>query len=184
MIKVKVMEHTTQTHNNTLEIDDIVRIIDCPIYNPGDFNKYQNSLGKIIKIRHRYVGTPNEYKQFKVSFIGEPEGDDVTNLFHNSSLIKVSIEDAQMYLQWEKEYQEKQTYDMLKVGDLVQIVGPACYSSYEVEDATNRIGKISRVRHRYIGTPNEYKQYYVSFGLNFNANSINALYPDTSLVRL
>ncbi len=41
--------------------------------------------GVVVGIRHRYTNTPNEYKQFKVSFKDYPEGDSVTNLYlpHN-----------------------------------------------------------------------------------------------------
>ena len=43
------------------------------------------TIGTVTRIRQRYVNTPNEYKQYKVSFEGYPEGDDVTNLYllHN-----------------------------------------------------------------------------------------------------
>ena len=45
------------------------------------------SVGTIIKIRHRYENTPNECKQYKVSFDTYPDGDDVTNLYSDFNLI-------------------------------------------------------------------------------------------------
>jgi len=46
------------------------------------------TVGTVIRIRHRYVNTPNEYKQYKVSFPGYPDGDDVTNMYAASTLLK------------------------------------------------------------------------------------------------
>jgi hypothetical protein len=48
------------------------------------------TIGIIIKIRHRYVNTPNEYKQYKVTFCDYSDGDDLTNMYFASSLLKHS----------------------------------------------------------------------------------------------
>jgi hypothetical protein len=44
------------------------------------------TTGTITKIRHRYIDTPNEYKQFKVIFLGYLVGDDLTNLYEDYNL--------------------------------------------------------------------------------------------------
>ncbi len=49
------------------------------------------TIGVIISIRHRYVNTPNEYKQYKVSFEGYPEGDSVKNLYITHNIKKYDL---------------------------------------------------------------------------------------------
>lgn len=47
------------------------------------------TVGLITGIRHRYINTPNEYKQYKVKFEDYPEGDDVTNLYLSHNIKKI-----------------------------------------------------------------------------------------------
>lgn len=67
-----------------------VQNIDKPVYNAGpEFIVPLNSVGRIISIRHRYVGTPCEYKQYKVHFDNIDDGDSLTHLYDCFSLILV-----------------------------------------------------------------------------------------------
>jgi hypothetical protein len=69
------------------ELNNKVIIKGNPVY--GDKILPENSIGEIIKIRHRYANTPNEYFQYKIHVDGFPDGDDLTNLYtyHNLELV-------------------------------------------------------------------------------------------------
>lgn len=169
---------------NEFKINDVVKVVGCPVYNKSDSSNLMNCVGRITKIRHRYIGTPNEYKQYKVSFVGIPEGDDVTNLFRDSDLVLASEKDIQSYILDENLQSLKDDNTTLQVGDFVRIIGPPCYSSYDLPDTLYKVGTISRIRHRYEGTPHEYKQYYVSFGFAFDFNSLNSLYSEEAVEKI
>ena len=71
------------------QVDDKVVTTGPSIYHISTDTKVPfGTVGTIIRIRHRYKGTPNEYKQYKLSFPGYPEGDDVTNMYLVSALQK------------------------------------------------------------------------------------------------
>jgi hypothetical protein len=69
---------------NMYNLDDKVLITGKPAY--GEQTIPENSIGIIIKIRHRYANTPNEYFQYKVHVEGYEDGDDLTNLYTYSNL--------------------------------------------------------------------------------------------------
>ena len=73
--------------NNMYKLGDKVKIKGLPAY--GNSILPENSVGVIIKIRHRYADSPCEYFQYKVSIDGYDNGDDLTNLYtdHNLELI-------------------------------------------------------------------------------------------------
>jgi len=79
-------------NTNTFNIGDKVIVTGKPAYN--NLSQYpvvpEQTIGHVIKIRHRYQNTPNEYFQYKVSFNGYSDGDDLTNLYseYNIQLVK------------------------------------------------------------------------------------------------
>jgi hypothetical protein len=73
---------------NKFNIGDIVRTKSYSAY--SDYMKVPiGSIGTITKIRSRYVGSPHEHYQYKVTFNGIPDGDDLTNMFEENNLEKI-----------------------------------------------------------------------------------------------
>jgi hypothetical protein len=87
-----LMSNNIQLNINTdteYQIGDKVKATGCARYLLSTDTKVPiGTVGSVIKIRHRYVGSPNEYKQYKVSFPGYPDGDDVTNMYSSYDLEK------------------------------------------------------------------------------------------------
>jgi hypothetical protein len=81
------MINTTKQFN----IGDLVTVTGHPAYQCVQFN-YQiapiGSVGTVVNIRQRYIGTPNEYKQYKISFNGIEEGYSLSHLYENYNLKK------------------------------------------------------------------------------------------------
>ena len=48
------------------------------------------TIGTVISIREKYKNFPNHYFQYKVRFPGIPDGDDLINLYYESSLVLVN----------------------------------------------------------------------------------------------
>lgn len=71
------------------QLNDKVKIKGNPDY--GNKILPEDSIGKIIKIRHRYVNTPNEYFQYKIHIDGFLDGDDLTNLYTIDNLEFVTL---------------------------------------------------------------------------------------------
>ncbi len=65
------------------------------------------------------------------------------------------------------------------IGDVVQTVGMAYYDK---EVPVGTVGTVMRIRDRYQGTRNAYKQYKVKFkGIMYNVDDINHLYSSFAL---
>lgn len=73
---------------------------------------------------------------------------------------------------------------MLQINQRVKKIS-YCYYSHAGDNSNipiGSIGTIVRIRSRYIDTPNEYHLYIVMFdGYNFNDNSLDSQYDETSL---
>jgi hypothetical protein len=67
-----------------MKLNDKVIIKGNPAY--GNSILPKDSIGVIIKIRHRYANSPCEYFQYKVHIDGYDDGDDLTNLYTINNL--------------------------------------------------------------------------------------------------
>jgi hypothetical protein len=70
--------------HHSLQLGDTVKTIGKSTYN-GEVPI--GTHGTVIRIRERYVGTVNEYRQYKVTFDDYLDGDDLTNLYDDYNLM-------------------------------------------------------------------------------------------------
>jgi len=68
---------------------DYVRTINRAYY---DDVVPRGTVGQIIWIRKRYVGSPNEYYQYKVSFAEYPQGGGLDNMYVYDDLERICEE--------------------------------------------------------------------------------------------
>jgi len=82
--KIDLLSSWLGKHRKQMEIGDTVKTIRHATY---DKKVPPNTIGKIVKIRLRYSGTLQEYKQYKVEFDEYPTNiDNVDNLYYEENI--------------------------------------------------------------------------------------------------
>ena len=83
---------------SSINVGDLVRVSGHPAYpSVGYANPKLNdtsliepgSIGRVLSIRHRYKGTPNENIQYKLGFNGMADGDSLTHLYESYSINRI-----------------------------------------------------------------------------------------------
>jgi hypothetical protein len=151
-------------------------------YHSGSDSVPIGTIGTIVHIMHRYAGTPNEYKQYKLHFDGFREGDSLTHLY-NSYDLKLATEqptDSNTIL-CKSATKPKST---ISIGDFVKVSGYPAYPNIAINGTIapyGSIGKVIYIRHRYQGKANEHFQYKLSFNEIPDGDSLTHMYESFSI---
>ncbi len=101
-----------------------------PAYHMGlDLIVPVGTIGTIIHVRHRYAGTPNEYKQYKLQFEGYEDGDSLTHLY-NSSALKLAPDHLDDLTNLCKK--TSPTNPSISIGDFVKVSGHPTYPNLAI----------------------------------------------------
>lgn len=174
------MSSNSNTQNN-FTVGTRVITTGHPAYRMGSESVPIGTIGTIVHIRHRYAGTPNEYFQYKLQFDGYPEGDSLTHLYNSWDLELATEQPTDSNVKFNIIAKPKST---IKIGDYVVVSGHPAYPNLSINGTIapeGSIGRVTYIRHRYQGTPNEHFQYKLSFNGIPDGDSLTHLYESFSI---
>ena len=129
------------------------------------------TVGTVTRIRHRYKNSPDEHRQYKISFPNFPARmNDDRDLYTSFNLRPYDNASDGHTSRWDTfvsgghDESADESEHEFAVNDRVVTTGFSDYNTQsDVKIPIGTVGTVTRIRYRYRNSPSEYKQYKVSF---------------------